>query len=270
MSTTFWILGSVILVSVASFVGIILLAIQKERLKSLILTLVSFAVGAMFGTVFLHLLPEIVGFSQDISFSFGLVLTGIIGTLILEKLIHWHHCHKIDCEHYKKPVGLLLLVGDGMHNLIDGMLIASAYMVDIDLGIATTIAVMLHELPQEIGDFAVLIHSGYTRGRALLMNFYSALTAVLGAIVVLFLSSHIHNVESILLPLTAGNFLYIAGSDLIPELHRETSLKKTLMQFLAILAGIALMWSFMGGHSHSHENGDGHDHSEEMHVQEVQ
>ncbi len=245
MTTPLWIIASVLIISAFSFAGVFLLALNETSLKKLLHVFVSFAVGAIFAAVFLHLLPEISKDSPDSITPYMLVLAGVIGSLILERFIHWHHCHDIKCTKHKKPVGMLILFGDGMHNFIDGIMIASAYLVDIELGIATTIAVIFHEIPQEIGDFAVLIHSGYTKSKALFMNFLSALASVLGALVVLLIFRQAQGIESILLPIMAGNFLYIAGSDLVPELHRETSLKKSIPQFFALLCGIGVMWGLM-------------------------
>ena len=237
-----FIFGSVLAVSLMSLTGVFLLSLHQVFLRKALLTLVSFAVGALFANVFLHILPETVETSDDIHTAFGLVLLGIVFSFAVEKFIHWHHCHTLECEH-THPVGIMMLVGDGVHNFMDGMLIATTYLVDIQLGIATTIAVIIHEIPQEIGDFAVLLHSGFSRGRALFWNFASALTAFLGAALVLGLQMSIHGIEEVLLPIVAGNFLYIAGSDLIPELHKESKSRSALLQLLAMIAGIALMYS---------------------------
>ncbi|OGJ58142.1 hypothetical protein A3H22_00075 [Candidatus Peribacteria bacterium RIFCSPLOWO2_12_FULL_55_15] len=226
---------SVLAVSLASLTGVFLLSLHQSFLRKILLSLVSFAAGALFANVFLHILPEI-------GASFRLVLLGILLSFVVEKFIYWHHCHNLDCRH-RSPVGTLMLMGDGIHNMTDGMAIAAAYLISPELGLATTVAVILHEIPQEIGDFAVLLHSGYSRARALAWNFLSALTAFLGAAAILLLHGRVQGIETMLLPLAAGNFLYIAGSDLIPELHKEPKAKSSLVQLLAMLAGIALMWS---------------------------
>lgn len=147
----------------------------------------------------------------DIHDAFALVLAGLLLSFVLEKFIHWHHCHKLYCK-TAQPLDTIMIVGDGVHNMADGVLIATAYLVDVQLGIAPTIAVILHEIPQEIGDFAVLLHSGFTHKKALIWNFISALTAFVGVALVLTLQSYAHGIEMVLLPLVAGNFLYIAGS----------------------------------------------------------
>lgn len=238
-------LGSVLIISLTSFVGVFLLSLQERILKKIVLYLVAFATGAIFANVFFHLLPEAVELSEDLSFMFGLVLAGVILSFIIEKFIHWHHCHNLDCDEHVRPIGKMILLGDAVHNSIDGILIATTYLIDIRLGIATTLAVVLHEIPQEIGDFAVLIHGGCKTKKALLLNFLSALTAFVGVVLVFVLREYMHGIELILLPLAAGNFLYIAGSDLIPELHREVRAKKALLQLLAMLGGIVLMYGLI-------------------------
>lgn len=236
-----WTLVSVLLVSLFSLVGVFLFSLREEILKKIMLYLVSFATGALFANVFGHLLPEIVEESADVSQSLILVFGGILLSFVIEKFIHWHHCHTLECDHQIHPVGKMILLGDGAHNITDGILIATAYLVNIPLGIATTIAVIFHEIPQEIGDFSVLLHSGYSRGRALALNFASGLTAILGALAVLLLHTQAGGIEQILLPLTAGNFLYIAGSDLIPELHKETRFGRALLQTACIIAGAVVL-----------------------------
>lgn len=265
--TNFSIFFSVLLVSLVSLTGVLFLSLNKSFLQKILLYLVSFAVGALFANVFFHLLPEMTETMPDVHTGFALVLLGIVLSFLLEKCIHWHHCHNLDCKH-TAPVGIMMLVGDGLHNITDGILIAAAYLVDTQLGIATTIGIILHETPQEIGDFAVLLHSGWSRKKALLANFLSAITAFLGAIAVLVLHEHIHGIEIVLLPIIAGNFLYIAGSDLIPVLHKESSFKNTVFQFLSMIAGIALMYVvFLGGHDVHNEGNhvEEADHYEEQH-----
>src|SRR3989344_1750267 len=161
---------SVLAVSLASLTGVFLLSLHPSFLRKILLSLVSFAVGALFANVFLHILPEISETTGNIPTAFGLVLLGILLSFVVEKFIHWHHCHNLDC-HHRSPVGTLMLMGHGIHNMTDGMAIAAAYLISPELGLATTVAVILHEITQEIGDFAVLLHSGYSRARALAWNF---------------------------------------------------------------------------------------------------
>ena len=260
LMTTVYILLSVSLISLVSLTGVFLLSLHKTLLQKMLLNLVGFATGALFANVFLHLLPEIAETSSDIHFSFALVLGGIVLSFIIEKFIHWHHCHNLEC-HHSEPVGMMMLLGDGAHNITDGILIATTYLVDPTVGMATTIAVIAHEIPQEIGDFAVLLHSGFSRTKALLWNFISALTAFLGAGLVIVLHEHLVGIEEFLLPVVAGNFIYIAGSDLIPALHKHAKSKQAVMQLLSMIAGIALMYTIFS-------NSDAHGHGEEPHGHE--
>jgi zinc and cadmium transporter len=204
--------------------------------------MVSFSTGALFGDAFIHLMPEIIeieGFSLKISLY---LIFGILFSFIVEKIIHWRHCHiHPNSKEHVHPFAIMNLFGDGVHNFIDGLIIGSSYLLSVPVGIATTIAVILHEIPQEIGDFGILLKGGYKRNKALFFNFLTATTAILGAIVALVLSSKIGNLTSFLIPFAAGSFIYIAGSDLIPELHREVKVKNSLMQFLAIIFGVLVM-----------------------------
>jgi len=241
-------IASVIIISLVSLIGLITLALKRKVLDKLVLFLVSFSAGALFGGAVIHLLPEIVeekGFTLAISLYF---LFGIITFFIVEKFIHWRHCHNnpMTCEehslkHKPKSAAIMIIAGDAVHNFIDGMVIAGAYLVNIPLGISTSLAVLFHEIPQEIGDFGVLVHGGFSRGKALLVNFLSALTAILGAVAILVIGKSFADITSFLIPFTAGGFIYIAGSDLIPELHKETKATKSLFQLIGILLGIGIM-----------------------------
>ncbi|MFH1867020.1 MAG: ZIP family metal transporter [Patescibacteria group bacterium] len=234
-------LGSVILVSLVSFIGLFALSLSANRLKKLLFILISFAAGALLGDAFIHILPELVG-EYGYTINIALYLSAaIVLFFILERFIRWHHYHHLE-EEDKHPVGYLNLVGDGFHNFIDGLIIGASYLVDIKLGMATTLAVLVHELPQEIGDFTILIHSGFSRGRALFYNFLSALAAVVGAVLILLLEKLSAEILPALLALTAGGFIYIATVDLIPELHKESDLKKSILQLVSLVAGIALMF----------------------------
>lgn len=233
---------SVIAVSLISLVGIFTLLMRKQKIHDVVMYIVAFSAGAMLGDVFIHLLPELVeeaGF--DISISLY-ILVGIVATFILEKAIHWHHGHTHDKKKVPHPVTVITLVGDGAHNFIDGVAIAVSYLISIELGVATTIAVVLHEIPQEIGNFAVLVHGGYSARKALFFNFLSALTAIGGAAIAIFASS-LTGALVFLTAATAGNFIYIAAVDLIPEIHKESGTRKSFLQIVAFIAGIAVMWA---------------------------
>jgi zinc and cadmium transporter len=232
---------SVVIVSAISLIAVFFLTVSEATLKKLLLFLVSFAVGGLFGDAFIHLLPESfekLGFGL---ISSTLILAGILIFFVLEKFIHWRHCHDIDCEEHAHPMVAVNLIGDGVHNLIDGMLIAASYSVSIPLGFTTTIAVILHEIPHEIGNFGILVHGGLSVKKAVLYNFCSALAAILGAVLALIIGPQVKGFSEILLPITAGGFIYVAGSDLIPELKHEAHISHSFMQLIAILFGIALM-----------------------------
>ena len=251
-------------ISLASFAGLAFLSLKESILKVLLPYLVSFAVGALFANVFFHLLPEMVETSPDIHTGFLLVLVGIIGSFLLERVIHWHHCHNLGCKH-NESIGIMMLIGDGLHNITDGILIASSFLISTEAGIATTIAIVLHEIPQEIGDFAVMLHSGWSRKKALLANFASALTAFIGGAIVLFASRSISGIETTLLPLVAGNFIYIAGSDLVPALHKERHLGKSLLQASIMILGVMLMYNVLslGQEYHMHDDVHEEEHEEQ-------
>lgn len=231
---------NVVVVSLISFVGVFSLPLSDKKLGKIILFLVSLSAGALLGDSFIHLLPEAIEKNGTDMKIWLWLLAGILVFFVLEKIIHWRHCHVITTEDHPHPVGLMNLVGDGLHNLTDGMIIAGSFLVDYRLGIATTIAVIIHEIPQEIGDYSILIYAGYSRAKALLMNFISGTTAIIGAILILIIGAN-QSFLDFIIPFTAGGFIYIATADLIPELKKDTALHKTLVQFILIILGIVLM-----------------------------
>jgi zinc and cadmium transporter len=168
-------------------------------------------------------------------------MAGFLLFFLVEKYLHWHHHHDADSGIHIHPVGYINLVSDGIHNFIDGVLIGVSFLTSIPLGIATTLAVILHEIPQEIGDFGVLISAGFTRKRALWLNFATALTAVVGTVLALVFGGRLETLTAYAIPLTAGGFLYIAAVDLLPPLHKETRPSRSLLQLIAIIAGVAIM-----------------------------
>lgn len=236
-------LVSVFIVSIISLVGIITFRLKESSLNKILLFLVSFSAGSLFGGAFFHLIPEAAskGFSVRIPLY---LLIGIVLFFILEKFIHWRHCHVPTSKSHPHPVGMMTMVGDGFHNLIDGLVIGGAYLTSIPLGFTTTLAVIFHEVPQEMGDFGIMIHAGYKKGKALLFNFLSALTAVLGTIIALVIGSRVSGFAEFLIPFTAGGFIYIAGSDLIPELHKESRPSRSFFQLVALVLGMGLMLAF--------------------------
>lgn len=234
---------STVAISLFSLVGVFTLSIKEETMRRYIFLLVSLAVGALLGDVFIHLLPEAFETSTNPLTISLLVIAGILLFFILEKFLHWHHHGDDAKEHNIHPVGELVLFSDGVHNFIDGVIIGTSFMVSVPLGVATALAVILHEIPQEIGDFAVLLHAGYSRKRALWLNFLSALTAVLGTLVAFALGKAGESFTTWILPIAAGGFIYIAMADLMPELHKTKIVKKSILQFLVLALGVGLMFS---------------------------
>lgn len=234
-------IASVTLVSLVSLVGIVTIPVSEERLRSAMFVLVSLAAGAMFGDAFVHLLPESFQNSGETLMPSISVLAGILAFFVLEKFLLWRHQHTVASTQRIHPLGYLNLIADGVHNLIDGMMIGASYLVSLPIGIATTIAVVFHEIPQEIGDFGILLHAGFTKRRALFFNFLSATLALLGTVAALVIGRNLESFAAVMLPFTAGGFIYIAGSDLLPELQKELAPSKSIVQLAALAGGIGLM-----------------------------
>ncbi|MCX7957267.1 MAG: ZIP family metal transporter [Endomicrobia bacterium] len=226
-------------VSLISLIGILSIIIERKVFEKFLFIFISFAAGSLIGISFLHIIPEV---SESIGnkISFYLVVLGFTCFFILEKYFFWRHCHRGDkCEYH--PVSYLNLIGDGIHNFIDGLFIGSAFCLNINAGIISTIAVIIHEVPQEIGDFSILIHGGMNIKRALKVNFLISLTAVVGCIVGYFSSEVVRSLPDYLLPIVAGGFIYIASCDLIPGLHREKNIKNSLVSFGFFILGIFIV-----------------------------
>jgi len=238
-----WILaiGSVLFVSAISLIGILFLWVSESRIKKFFTYLVSFAVGGLFGDVFLHLIPEIVDTGFETSTAL-ILIAGILVSFAVERFLQWRHCHIPTSKEHPHSFAYMNLFGDSVHNFIDGLIIGGSYLASIPLGIATTIAVVFHEIPQELGDFSVLVYGGFAKKKALTFNFLTALTAVLGAVIALLLGSLIGVFVPLLVPFAAGNFIYIAGSDLIPELRKDKpELKRSVFQLFSLILGIVPM-----------------------------
>jgi len=234
-----WIIGSAFLVSIISLIGVFTLTVRDESLSRILLGLVGFSAGALMGGAFLHLVPEALERAGSTTV-FSYLIFGFILFFLLERLLYWRHCHDGRCDVHMFTY--LNLIGDGIHNFVDGLTIAASFVADIQLGIVATLAVISHEIPQELGDFGVLIYGGFSKTKALLYNLLSALTAILGAFIGYFVSSYIENFTVLLVPLAAGGFVYISGSDLIPEIHKELEIRKSMLSFGSFLAGILFMW----------------------------
>jgi len=243
MSTLWQIILATLAISLISLVGILTLSLKDETVKKFLLALVGLSTGALMGGAFLHLLPEAsekaIGTNVNI---YIWVLVSFIIFFLIEKILHWRHCHKENCKTH--TFGTMNLVGDAVHNFIDGMIIATAFAINSGLGIATTVAVAMHEIPQEIGEFGVLLYAGYTKKKAILFNFLTALTCITGGVLGYYLTNRIDNAELYLLPFAAGGFIYIAACDLVPELRKEKSLSKSLASFGFFILGILLMFFF--------------------------
>jgi zinc and cadmium transporter len=234
----FRILASTFLVSLISLVGIFTLAIKDNLLHKILFCLIGFSAGALIGSAFLHILPEALEKSSSTPVFYNLIL-GIILFFLMERYLHWRHCHDKDCGIH--AFTYLNLFGEAFHNFIDGLAIAASFIISGKLGVITTLAIILHEIPKELGNFGVLIYGGFSRRKALLCNFISALMAMIGALAGYFISDFIQGFSNFIMPLTAGGFIYIAMSDLIPEVHKESNQKRATLAFVAFLMGIIFM-----------------------------
>ncbi|TAN62195.1 ZIP family metal transporter [bacterium] len=239
----FLILISTFIVSIVSLIGVVTLSIQERFLKAILFFLIAFSAGALLGGAFLHLIPEAIE-KTDPAKVFTVVTVGFVLFFILEKYLFWHHCHDGVCGVH--AFTYLNLIGDGLHNFMDGMVIAAGFASSVSLGVFTTIMVIVHEIPQELGDFGVLVYGGFSKRKALFCNFLSALAAFGGALAGYFLSNRIAGFSYILLALTAGGFIYIASADLVPEIHKEANLKKSIFSLAFFVFGIALMYILKG------------------------
>ena len=250
MSLLLWIalftlIGGVLSVSAAG----LLLLVPEHHHPRILPHGISFALGALLSVAFLDLLPEALesaghGHAESL---LATVLAGILGFFLLEKLLLWRHCHADHCEthteqHFHQPAGTLIVVGDGIHNFVDGVLIAAAFLTDVQLGIVTSLAIMAHEIPQEVGDFAILLESGYSRSQALLYNLLSSLATLVGGILAYFGLAHLHHALPYFLALAASSFIYIAVADLIPSLHRRTTAREAMQQIGLITAGVLVIY----------------------------
>ncbi len=235
---------SVLVVSLISVVFAVPFIIRKKVRNSTLLILLSISVGVMLGTVFYKFLPELALEGFDIGIS-SIIMLGFLSMFILEKLVHYHHnkaCENGDCGHsHAYHLAPINLVGDGIHNFIDGLVIAGAFAIDVHAGLVTTISIIFHEIPQEIADFGVLLYSGLSKWKALLYNLLSGLTAVLGTIAGIIIAGSMHNFSMYSIAFASGNFLYIAGSNLLPQLHRHCKLKETIYHIFAIIIGIGII-----------------------------
>jgi len=231
------ILASVTIVSMVSFIGLLFVGMKEGVLGRVLMVLVGFASGSMIGAAFFDLIPESVETGSSV---WLFIVTGIMFFFVMEKFLYWRHCHDENCQVHS--FAYLNLIGDGVHNFVDGALIAGSFLISASLGFTTTLAVVFHEIPQELGDYGVLVYGGFARKKALTYNFLSAATAVVGALTAYALSSQVQGLPALLVPFAAGGFIYVAATDLMPELHKRTQPRDSLVQLLTLLAGIALMF----------------------------
>jgi zinc and cadmium transporter len=238
MDTFLWIVASSLIMSAIALVGSITLVLEEATLKKILSSLVAFAAGTLLGGAFFHMMPAGLEEMEGNILPYVWFLLGFSLFFALEQFLHWHHCNKAESE-CKQPLTYLILVGDGLHNFIGGTAVAGAFLSDIRLGIMAWLAAAAHEVPQELGDFGVLIHGGWKKGKALLFNVLSALTFLLGGLVAYAASFRLD--VSFLLPFAAGNFMYIAASDLVPEINKQYSLAANMIHFALFSAGLLLL-----------------------------
>jgi len=239
MNFLFAIIASV-MVSLISLIGAFALIIEDKTLKKIIIFLVAFAAGGLIGGAYLHILPEAMEYSKDTTQLFLYLILGFLFFFISEKYLYWRHCHNAKCEQHMFTY--LNIIGDIIHNLTDGLIMGAIFMVNVKLGIATTIAIIFHEIPHELGNFMVLIYGGFSKLKALFFNFLSSLVAILGTVLGYYFAYQVSGFTKILLPFAAGGFIYIASCDLIPELHKEENLKRSAFTMLFFSLGVILMY----------------------------
>jgi len=243
MNTLLSILIGTIVISLMSLVGVITLSLRDKILNKILIYLVSLSIGALLGGAFLHLIPEAIE-KTSYNLVFIYVLAGFLLFFLIEKIFHWRHCHEANCHVH--TFAYMNLLGDGIHNFIDGLIIAATFIANQSLGFTTLFAIAIHEIPQEISDFGVLIYAGISKKKAILFNFLTALTAIIGGIFGYFLFSYIDISLSFLLAFAAGGFIYIGASDLIPELKEEKKISKSLSYIGTIILGLVIMWLLKG------------------------
>ncbi len=242
-----WIIAASLLGGALSVLCAGLLALNAA-MQRYIGAMVSYAIGAMLGAVFLDILPEAVRRAPSVGVLSGTVLAGILLFFVLEKLVLWRHCHHEGCEGHELPAhehnhdhgrsGLMILVGDTFHNFVDGVIIAAAFLTDMHLGAVTALAIIAHEIPQEVGDFAILLHSGYGRKKALYMNLISSFASVAGGVLGYFALQTVEGWTPYMLGFAAASLVYVSVADLIPGLHKRAELRDTAQQVGLILMGI--------------------------------
>jgi zinc and cadmium transporter len=237
MRTAANILLATLVVSATSLSGILFLSMTQQRVAKISAWLVAFASGTLLGGAFFHLVPESLRIG---SATFPILVAGILSFFALEKFLCWRHCHEARCEVHNFTY--LNLAGDCIHNFLDGLIIAGAFLVNVEVGVVTTAVVLFHEVPQEIGEFGVLIYGGFSTSEAVLINGFTSLTAVVGGMLGYLFSMHVKALQPLLLPFAAGAFAYVALADLVPELHQRRRPGESVVQLTLMVAGAALLW----------------------------
>lgn len=240
MSTLTWIVLGGVAMSALALVGIVAILLPERLFARVVLPLVALAAGSLLGGALFHMLPQSVAVLGTSPAVFGWVALGFVAFLVLEQLLHWHHCHRAPGEHHHRPVGYLVLVADGIHNLIGGLAVGSAFVLDVRLGVVTWLVAAAHEVPQELGDFGVLVHSGWSRRRALVFNVVSALTFLLGSVLAYVMAGQLD--VRVLVPFAAGNFIYIAAADLLPQFTSRESMAEKLVHTTSFVLGLGFLY----------------------------
>lgn len=240
MTNFIWAITASVIVSLISLIGIITIILKTKILDTILVLFIGFSAGGLLGAAFLHILPEALEQSANNSGIFLYVIVGFVAFFILERYFHWRHCHDEACHIH--AFTYLNLIGDGIHNFTDGLIIGASFATSIHFGIVTTLVIIFHEIPQEIGDFGVLIYGGFKRAKALFYNFISALACILGTALGYPLSERVKDFSAYLLPIIAGGFIYIAACDLIPEIHKQKSAKRVTLSVAAFLLGISFIY----------------------------
>lgn len=226
-------------VSILSFIGAVVLLLKERLLNSILIFLVATSAGCLMGGAFFHLLPESIELSKNAVHTSIYVIAGFIVFFVLERYLHWRHCHKDRCSIH--AFSYLNLIGDGVHNLFDGLIIGASFVVDVSVGLTTTFAIIMHEIPQELGDFGVLIYGGFSKTKALFYNFLSGATAIIGTLIGYHFSNHVSTLQEVILAAAAGGFIYIAACDLIPELHKQSDAKRSTLSMIFFIIGVVFM-----------------------------
>ena len=226
-------IGSVLIASLFLLFG------EKSQ-KTLVNILITFATGTLLGGAFLGLIPESIE-QLSVEPVLWTVLIGILFFFFLEKLIRIHHCHNVECHSHKKEIGSMIFIGDAFHNFVDGVIIAAAFLISVPVGIMAALAIIVHEIPQEIGDFGIFLHSGYSKKRAFFLNIFSSATAFLGAILGYFALQTIHEIVPYVMAFSAASFIYIALADLSPELHKRTKFSHAIQQIFLLCLGVSII-----------------------------